>query len=379
VRALVTGGAGFIGSHIVDRLLREGHETTVLDSFAPRVHRGRRPAHLRAEARLIEGDVRDPAALGRALENVEAVFHQAAHQDHMPDFSEFLTTNAGGTALLYELIVARRLPVSKVIVASSQAVYGEGQYLCEEHGFQQPPAREEARLRRGLWDLACGECGGPVRPLLLREEHANPFNAYALSKLAQEMVALRLGRLFGIPTVALRYSITQGARQSIFNTYSGICRIFSARVLKGLPPIVFEDGLQTRDFVHVEDVVEANMVALRDPRAEGRVFNVGSGRATTVMDYARALLAAFGSPLLPELTGEYRVGDNRHSVSDVARLRELGWEPRRTLREIFDDYRGWIDLGAVDLGLVSEADDAMRRSGVVRGVRLEAAGVRHAG
>jgi len=368
MRCLVTGGAGFIGSHIVDRLRREGHEVTILDSLAPRVHRGSRPAYIPADVRLVAGDVRDARTMMRALEGVEVVFHQAAYQDYMPDFSTYITVNAGSTALLYEVIVEQKLPVARVIVASSQAVYGEGQYECDEHGRQQPPTRSGEQLRAGDWELRCSVCRSSMQPLLLSEEYSNPYNPYALSKLSEEMIALRLGRLYGIPAVALRYSITQGPRQSPFNAYSGICRIFSQRILNGKPPVVFEDGKQTRDFVHVADVVEANMVALSDRRADGLALNVGSGNPTTVLEYAREILAALGSSLQPVLSGEYRQGDNRHSVSSIARLQELGWVPRHDLSRIFSDYVGWLrEQGEVPDAFL-EADAVMRCTGAVRRV-----------
>ncbi len=366
MRTLVTGGAGFIGSHLVDRLLGHGHDVAILDNFAARVHRGSRPAYIPKEVRVVAGDVRDAEVLTRALEGVEVVFHQAAYQDYLPDFSTFITTNAGSMALLYELIVGNRLPVKKMIVASSQAVYGEGQYECVEHGLQQPPARGEAQLRAGEWDVRCPLCRSAMRRLQLSEEYTNPYNAYALSKLSQEMIALRLGKLHGIPTVALRYSITQGPRQSLFNAYSGICRIFSQRILNGKPPLVFEDGQQTRDFVHVADVVEANLLVMEDARADGLAFNVGSGKATTVMEYAKEILKAFGSDLEPVLSGEYRVGDTRHSVSSIARLQELGWSPRHGLARIFSDYASWLREQGSVADFFSEADATMRRLGVVR-------------
>ncbi|MBI1952016.1 MAG: NAD-dependent epimerase/dehydratase family protein [Acidobacteria bacterium] len=368
MRCLITGGAGFIGSHLVDRLLRDGHEVTILDNFAPRVHRALRPAWLSREARLVVGDVRDRGALLSALEGAEAVFHQAAYQDYMPDFSTFISTNAVSTALLYELIVEKRLPVARVIVASSQAVYGEGQYACGRHGLVQPPARAEARLRAGDWDVRCPSCDAPMRALPLEEEHTNPYNAYALSKRAGEMIALRLGRLHGVPTVALRYSITQGPRQSLFNAYSGICRIFSQRIRGHRPPVIYEDGRQTRDFVHVDDVVEANLSVLHDRRADGLAFNVGSGRATTVIEYAHALLEAFHSDLGPVVSGEYRAGDNRHSVSSIERLRALGWAPRHGLQRIFADFIAWLDGQGDGAGFLEEADAAMRQRQVVRRV-----------
>ena len=368
MRCLVTGGAGFIGSHLVDRLVREGREVTILDDFTPRVHRATRPAWLSKDARLVAGDVRDRGALLSALEGVDAVFHEAAYQDYMPDFSTFISTNAVSTALIYELIVEKRFPVAKVVVASSQAVYGEGQYACDRHGLVQPPAREEARLKAGDWEVRCSDCESPLRPLPLEEQHANPYNAYALSKHAEETIALRLGRLHGIPTVALRYSITQGPRQSLFNAYSGICRIFSQRIRRHLPPVIYEDGLQTRDFVHVDDVVEANLRVLDDARADGLAFNVGSGRATTVIEYAHALLAACGSDLQPVVSGEYRVGDNRHSVSSIERLLALGWAPRHDLQRIFSDFLDWLSGQGDGAGFLEEADAALRQKQVVRGV-----------
>jgi len=368
MKCLVTGGAGFIGSHLVDRLLEEGHEVTILDSLSPRVHARRRPDYIPDDVRVVIGDVRDPKGVMSALEGAEVIFHQAAYQDYLADFSTFITTNAGSTALLYEIIVERRLPISKVVVASSQAVYGEGLYECDEHGLQQPPTRAEAQLRSGDWEVRCPKCGVGMRPLPLGEEYANPYNAYALSKWSEELIALRLGQLYGISTVALRYSITQGPRQSPVNTYSGICRIFSQRILCGKAPVVFEDGRQTRDFVHVADVVEANLLVMREPRAGGQVFNVGSGRPTTVLEYALGILAAFGSDLQPVLSSEYRVGDNRHSVSSIARLQSLGWAPRYGLSRIFSDYLEWLSARGETQDHFSEADAAMRRLGVVRRV-----------
>ncbi|HUI27650.1 MAG TPA: NAD-dependent epimerase/dehydratase family protein [Candidatus Kryptonia bacterium] len=366
MKALVTGGAGFIGSHIADRLLAEGLEVRILDNLQPRVHPHGKPPHVPAAAEFITGDVRDKEALRRALRGVEVVFHQAAYQDYMSDFSTFLSTNAVSTALILEILVEERWPVRKVIVASSQAVYGEGQYRCALHGEFQPLTRDPSRLAAGLWEIVCPQCGAPAEALLLDERHHNPCNAYAVSKLAEELTALRLGQLYDIPTVALRYSITQGPRQSLFNGYSGICRIFCSRLAHRQPPIVFEDGEQRRDYVHIADVVDANWLVLNDARTNFQAFNVGSGRATTVREYATALIATMGVPLAPVLSGEYRLGDNRHSVSSIARLQALGWRPRRALPDIFDDYLEWLrnqgEIGAY----FAEADRAMRAQGIVR-------------
>lgn len=365
MRVLVTGGAGFIGSHLVDRFLKEGFEVRILDSLDPRVHPHGRPAYIPEDVESIEGDICDREALHHALRNVDVVCHQAAYQDYMPDFSRFFSVNAVGTALLYELIVAERLPVKKVIVGSSQAVYGEGQYRCQEHGFFQPAPRRREQLERGRWEVECPRCGQPSRPCPLEEEFINPYNQYAVSKLAEEQAALGLGWLYGIPTVALRYSITQGPRQSLFNQYSGACRIFCSRAMNGLPLVVYEDGHQTRDFVHVQDVVDANMLALEKDEADFHPFNVGSGEATTVLEYARAARAKLNSAVPIEIPGEYRRGDNRHSVSSIERLKRLGWKPRRTLSQILDDFLAWVEqIGGIP-SYIPDAYSEMKRAGVV--------------
>jgi dTDP-L-rhamnose 4-epimerase len=284
----------------------------------------------------------------------------------MPDFSRFLHVNAVGTALIFELIVRHRLPVKKVIVASSQAVYGEGQYECLQHGFFLPRPRSRDQLLRGHWELDCPQCQRQAKPRRLQEEFNNPYNQYAVSKLAEEKTALGLGWLHGIPTVALRYSITQGERQSLYNNYSGVCRIFFTRALRKEPLIIYEDGCQTRDFVHVRDVVEANMLVLQKDDANFRAFNVGSGKSTTVVEYAEAVLNKLAISVDLQFTGEYRLGDNRNSVSSVESLKLLGWTPKNDLHKILDDFGEWISsLG----GLPKEIPDAyahMQNVGVVR-------------
>lgn len=365
MRVLVTGGAGFIGSHLVDRFLQHGYEVRILDSLEAKVHPNGRPNYIPQEVEFIQASVLDRSALKRALHGIDVVSHQAAYQDYMPDFSRFLNINAVGTALIYELIVEQRLPVAKIIVASSQAVYGEGQYKCDTHGFFLPPPRSQEQLHQGKWDVRCNLCGTLCWPLPLEEQHANPFNQYAVSKLAEEKIALGLGWLHRIPTVALRYSITQGIRQSLFNQYSGVCRIFFSRGLRGKPLIVYEDGQQTRDFVHVQDVVDANMLVLESELSDYRAFNVGSGRATSILEYAQAVRDKIGENVEIELTGEYRRGDNRHSVSDISDLQRLGWKPARSLSTILDDFAAWIRNNG---GIPTEAADAyrhMKDSGVV--------------
>ena len=365
MRVLITGGAGFVGSHLAERFLREGFQVRILDSLDPRVHPHGRPVWIPGEAEFIHGDVTDRRALRGALEGVDIVSHQAAYQDYMPDFSRFLGVNAVGTALLYELIVAERWKIKKIIVASSQAVYGEGQYICPAHGFFQPAPRSQEQLSAGDWGVACAKCHGHAEPCLLEEAHTNPYNQYAVSKLAEEKIALGLGWLHGIPSVGLRYSITQGPRQSLFNQYSGICRIFVGRALQGRPLRIYEDGLQTRDFVHIEDVVAANMRVLESDAADFQAFNVGSGHATTVARYAELVRQAVSPNVEFEFAGEYRRGDNRHSVSSIDKLKALGWAPRHDLSTILEDFLTWVEsIGGIP-AQIEDAHGAMREAGVV--------------
>jgi dTDP-L-rhamnose 4-epimerase len=370
MKALITGGAGFIGSHIADALLAKGYDVRVLDSLEPRVHPMGRPDYIHRSMEFIEGDVRDPATLERALAGVEVVFHEAAYQDYMPDYSKYFHTNTVSTAMIFEIIREKRLSVEKVVVASSQSVYGEGQYYCEKDGLQHPAARTPGQLDRGDWDLRCPECNGEMVPVLLRETHANPTGAYGISKYAQELAALRLGKLLGIHAVALRYSIVQGARQSFYNAYSGICRIFTSAYRSGGVPVIFEDGKQLRDYVHIADVVAANLLVLDDARADGQAFNVGSGRGTSVLEYARVLQRKMNSTITPAIPGTYRVGDVRHTVSSVGKLAALGWRVTKGLGEIFEDYLAWLDRAPASGDYIARALDAMERSGVVRRAAL---------
>ena len=365
MRVLVTGGAGFIGAHLVDRFLQEGFHVRVLDSLDPKVHPGGRINGLPARVEFIRGDVTDRDVLLAALQEVDVVSHQAAYQDYMPDFSRFMLVNAVGTSLLYELIVQEKLQIKKVIVASSQSVYGEGQYACSDHGFFLPVPRSRKQLALGQWEVKCPQCGKQAEPSLLKEARTNPYNQYAVSKLAQEKIALGMGWLHGIPTVALRYSITQGPRQSLFNQYSGVCRIFVGRALKKEPLIVYEDGRQTRDFVHIADVVDANMHVLEQDDANFQAFNVGSGKPTTVLEYANLVLAKLPSNVGIDVSQEYRRGDNRHSVSNIDKLKHLGWKPQRGLSQILDDFLAWVEsIGGIPEH-IHDAYGDMRTAGVI--------------
>lgn len=377
MNVLVTGGAGFIGSHTVDRLLEKGHSVRVLDSLASPVHpRPVKPDYLADGAELIVGSVLSRDTLREALDGIDIVFHLAAYQDYLPDFSTFAFVNDGGTALLYETIVRWQLPVRKVILASSQSVYGEGKYRCPEHGVIYPPLRPLEQLEKADWEIRCPNCGGPITHELIDEDHTNPHNQYAVSKYCQELYALTLGRRYEIPTVALRYSITQGPRQSLYNAYSGVLRSFALRLLEGLPPVIYEDGGQLRDYVYVGDVAQANLLVMESDAADYQVYNVGGGEAVSVKDYAAATIDVFGEGSIPEISGEFRFGDSRHTVSDSRRIEELGWRRTVTLSEVIRLYLEWVADQKIPHRSFSEAVAAMKESQVVREVKQPTASLK---
>jgi dTDP-L-rhamnose 4-epimerase len=367
VRILVTGGAGFIGSHTCDRLLALGHDVMVLDALTEPVHPGGRPpAHLRPEIDFYRGDVRNRDLLANLLRRADAVYHFAAYQDYMTDFARFSDVNVVSTALIYEIIVAERLDIARVVVASSQSAMGEGLYRCASDGEQLPGMRTERDLAAGRWEIPCPGCGGAMESRPTPERISNPQNAYGMSKLGEEMVAVNLGRRYDIPTVALRYSIVQGPRQSVYNAYSGACRIFCLSYSRGIPPTAYEDGGAIRDYVNIHDVVDANVLVLNDDRAAGRVFNVGGGAPVTTLEFADIVMRQYGSDRRAAVTGEYRFGDTRHILSDIGALRKLGWEPSRTPGESVAAYAGWLaELDGLD-GVLDAANARMRELGVVR-------------
>ncbi len=371
-RVLVTGGAGFIGSHTVDLLIESGYEVRIIDSLQPRVHPRGKPSYVPDGIDFIQGDVANRTDMERALAGMDYVFHLAAYQDYLPDFSTFIHTNTESTALIFELAVSdsNRFPLRKLVVASSQSVSGEGKYSCDADGtIFHPAPREPDRLDRGEWEIPCPECGSPATPMLIDEATcSNPGTAYGVSKYAIELLAFNLGRRYGIETAAMRYTYVQGPRNSFFNAYSGIARRFALRIRAGLPPVCYEDGMQRRDYVNVRDVARANLIALEDQRSNGLALNVGGGRAVTVIEFARMMLDASGSTLEPIVPGEYRLGDTRHTVSDLTRMRSLGWEPQVPVEENVRQYLDWLDTQAGTNEYLVEAERVMKEMGVVRQV-----------
>ena len=337
MKVLVTGGAGFIGSHLVDALIREGHTVRVLDNFEPQVHQGRRPDYLHAQAEYLEGDVRDRDSVRRALHGIEVVFHEAAAVgvgQSMYEIEHYVSANALGTGLLLDVIVNDRLPLKKFIVASSMSIYGEGQYACPQCGPIAPALRPAAQLEAHDWSMRCPTCRTVAVPEPTPEtKPLAPTSVYAVSKRDQEELCLSVGRGYGIPTVALRYFNVYGPRQALSNPYTGVCAIFSARIKNHHPPMIFEDGEQTRDFIHVSDIVQANLLVLREARADGEVLNVGTGRPISIAEIARLLASLYGVAIEPQILQRFRSGDIRHCYADTTKLRALGFAPGVALKD----------------------------------------------
>ena len=368
MRILVTGGAGFIGSHTCDRLLSLGHQVVVLDALTRPVHHTGPPSYLSPEVEFYEGDVRNEELVRNLLRRVDAVYHFAAYQDYLPEFAQFSEVNVVSTSRLYQLIVSEGLDLARVVVASSQAAMGEGLYRCLVDGEQLPDIRPESALAAGRWDIPCPECGRSLTMLPTPERISNPQNPYGMSKLAQEMVAMHLGRRYGVPTVALRYSIVQGPRQSVYNAYSGACRIFCLHYRQGRVPTLYEDGRAVRDYVNIDDVVDANILVLQDDRAVGSVFNVGGGAAVTTRELADMAMRQYGNDQPGVVTGEFRFGDTRHILSDITALGLLGWRPKRTPMDSVAAYAAWLEGVERIEGVLDQAEATMRALGVIRRV-----------
>ncbi|MFB6158476.1 MAG: SDR family NAD(P)-dependent oxidoreductase [Candidatus Nanohalobium sp.] len=343
---LVTGGAGFIGSHIVDRYLEKGYEVKVFDSFEQQVHNGEIPEHLNEDAEYIVGDMRDKEALKEALEGVDIVSHQASWVgvgQSMYEIAGYTDANVLGTANLWDIIVNEDdIEIEKVVVASSMSNYGEGKYSCEEHGVVYPDLRSEEQMDRGEWEQKCPECGETVEPVPTDEEKPlEPNSVYAMTKRDQEEMSLLLGKTYGVDVVCLRYFNVYGPRQSLDNPYTGVAAIFSSRIKNRNPPLIYEDGEQTRDFVYVKDIVQANMLAT-EKDVSNEVYNVGTGDRITIRNLAEKLIELHGADLEPEIADEFRAGDIRHCFADISKIKEdLGYEPEYTLEEGMKELFKW--------------------------------------
>ena len=369
-RALVTGGAGLIGSHIVDLLLREGWTVRILDNLEPQTHKFGKPEWVNPAAEFRQGFVQDYETMRAALEDIDVVFHEAAYGGYMPEMAKYVLVNSFGTAQMLEIIRDHKLPVRKVVVASSQAVYSEGAAECPEHGHVVPLLRPAEQLRAGDFTVHCPVCGKATKSVPTPE--ATPGGGetvYALTKVDQEKLVLLWGKQTGVPTVALRYSCTYGPRQSLFNPYTGVIAIFCTRLLNGQPPVMYEDGGQTRDLCFVEDIARANLMVATTDKLDGLPVNVGSGRATSVKDLAWIIADQLGIRIEPLARGEFRPGEIRSLISDISRIRTIGYEPQTTLEQGIGKYIEWIKTqGTID-DYFAKAEAGLRDKGIVQSVK----------
>jgi dTDP-L-rhamnose 4-epimerase len=368
---LITGGAGFIGSHLAESLSAYGHRITVLDSLSPQIHGPDCPlvAKVRAYATLVQGDVRERDDWLKVLDGQEAIVHYAAETgtgQSMYEIDRYVDVNVRGTGLMLDLLANQTHTVRKLVVASSRSIYGEGKAQCPSCGSVYPRERADADMRRGDFAVKCPHCGADTTVCATDEpSRLHPSSIYGITKLTQEQLVLTAGRSLGIPATALRYQNVYGPGQSLSNPYTGILSIFSTRIRNGNGINVFEDGVESRDFVYIDDVVEATRLALLSPAADHQVFNVGSGVATDVLTVARTLLDAYGIEVPIEVSGNYRLGDIRHNYADLTLIREkLSFEPQVDFTEGVRRFTEWVLQQAKAEDTYQRSIDEMRARGL---------------
>ena len=370
MRILVTGGAGFIGSHAIDCILERGHSVRVLDAMIPQVHGrdGRRPSYLNPRAELIVGRIEDQAIVTQALQGIDSVIHLASAVgvgQSMYQIVDYCTTNVLGTATLLQTIIDSKQCLTSLVVASSMSTYGEGRYRTSDGQLVSPGVRPAAQLAAADWELKDAD-GKPLQPVATDEDKPlNPTSVYAINKRDQEEMCLRVGATYGIPTTALRLFNVYGSRQALSNPYTGVAAIFCARLLNDRPPLIFEDGLQQRDFVHVRDVARAIAYAAEKP-VSGEAINIGSGTVVSVIEIAEILALEMRKNIPPQITGMYRQGDIRHCVADISKARcLLGWEPLTTFRQGVPELIDWVHSQRNVWDGVNGAWDELRQRGLV--------------
>ena len=348
-KVLVTGGAGFIGSFLVDELVRQGHQVRILDSFVHQVHQGKVPKHLNQDAEIMVGDVRDRAALKRALDGVDYVFHEAAEVgvgQSMYEISRYVDSNILGTANLLDVVVNNpeiKSRLKKIVVAASMSSYGEGLYECKTCGLVNPPLRPVDQMARKDWELHCPRCNTMLKPIPTTESKLQEVNSvYAITKKTQEDLVHNVGSAYNIPTVALRYFNVYGPRQSLSNPYTGVAAIFMSRLKNNQAPVVFEDGNQSRDFISVHDIVQANLLAMESDKANYQSFNVASGKVTSIGEVGEILAAVTGKQISPQVTHQFRKGDVRHCFADIGKIKSsLGFKPNVSFQDGMQELVEW--------------------------------------
>ncbi len=367
MRILVTGGCGFIGSHLVDKLIEKGHDVRVFDSLDQQVHKSK-PTYLNNKAEYIYNDIRDDK-IKDALKDTDVIFHFAAAVgigQSMYQIKKYTDVNATGTANILDCIINGKYPIKKMVVASSMSIYGEGAYECEECGMVYPKPRPRQQLEKKEWEMKCPSCGKPARPIPTKEDKPlNPTSVYAVTKRDQEELFLSVGRAYGIPTTALRFFNVYGPRQSLNNPYTGVCAIFSSRIKNNNPPVIFEDGLQTRDFISVHDIVDANILVMENSKSDYDVFNVGSGKGISIKGIADILIKLYGKNIKPEIVNKFREGDTRHCFADISKIRKIGFEPKIPFKDGIKALAAWGE-GVEAKDLTDVALDELKQKGLVK-------------
>ncbi|MBU1727512.1 MAG: SDR family NAD(P)-dependent oxidoreductase [Candidatus Omnitrophica bacterium] len=348
LKILVTGGAGFIGSHLVDALIEDGHKVRIFDNLDSQVHGvgSRKPVYLNRGAEFIKGDVRNKAALEKAMKGVDMIFHQAAKVgvgQSMYQVKEYVDVNIGGTSNLLDILVNTKNKVKKLIVAASMSSYGEGAYICPKCGPMYPELRIKKDLDAGKWEHYCQGCKGELMPKPTSEDKALcSTSIYAITKKVQEEMAMSISKAYKIPAVSLRYFNVYGTRQSLSNPYTGVAAIFISRIKNNNPPVIYEDGNQTRDFVSVYDIVQSNILAMSKPEADYEIFNVSGGTPISISNVSSTLMGLFGKSIKSEITNKYRQGDIRHCTADISKIKnKLGFSPKVSLEKGFKELVDW--------------------------------------
>ena len=347
---LVTGGAGFIGSFLVDALVEFGHNVRILDNLEPQVHGSgkKAPAYLNPHAEFILGDVRDRDKFADVLKDVEIIFHEAAAVgvgQSMYQVRKYVETNTLGIANFLDIVASGECnSLEKMIIPSSMSIYGEGAYTCETCGTVYPPERTTEMLQKKQWNPECPLCGDQLTHKPVTEyKPLVPTSVYAITKRDHEELALSVGKAYGISTFTLRFFNVYGPRQALTNPYTGVAAIFCGNLLRGKPPLIFEDGLQLRDFVHISDIVRANIACMEETDIRYGCYNVGSGEHVSILDLARLLIKGLDSDIEPVIVNKFRTGDIRHCYADISLIRkEIGFEPKIRLSDGITELIHWV-------------------------------------
>ena len=364
-RVLILGGAGFIGSHTADILYDNGYDITILDNLHHKNHYNKWPEYLRKEYKLVEGDVTDRKILTNLISETDYIYHFAAEMDLSPEFHKFIDINVSSTALIYEIILKNNFKIKKIIIASSQFVYGEGKWRSKDNMEFYPPNRTKFQMLQNKWEILDSSGNNAYYIHSVEDQLVNPPNHYAISKYFQEQLALKLGKLYNIKTVCMRYSIVHGPRQSLKNTYSGALRTFAFSCIANIPFATFEDNNSLRDFVSVFDVANANKLVLEKDEADFEIFNVGGNELYSVYELASMVSEYFGKTLEFNSSVEFRLGDIRHAISNCDKLKKLGWNPIHNERDTIYKYLQWFKTQNLDVENFLKIQELIRVQGVV--------------